>query len=238
MEALRKYALDRFCSSHTQAKFLGYARAFLSYLTKTSPDSRYESFRLFLELPKAVKTCKLLTRRIVTIEDVQNVLSVLKSRYKRGELDEQHYVAYNALIVFVAFTGQRPYATISRITAGQFEEALKFRSSKPTLDISADQDKIRMAHYVPLHPRIIEAVEPLLDGKKGDELMFPLCALIQWLIRGREAGNEIPLRRRNGYFVLSDLRKFMEPHGDVIGWDSSNRAHLNARRFWGCFVAL
>ena len=99
----------------------------------------------------------------------------------RGELDEQHYVAYNALIMFGAFTGQRPYATIGRITAGQFEEALKFRSREPTLHVSADQDKIRMAHYVPLHPRVIEAVEPLLDGKKGSEIMFPLSALNQWL---------------------------------------------------------
>ena len=78
MEALRMYAIDRFCSSETQAKFLSYARAFLSYLTKTRLDFRYESFRLFLELPKAVKTCKLLTGRIVTIEDVQNALVFLK----------------------------------------------------------------------------------------------------------------------------------------------------------------
>ncbi len=226
MEALRTHALDRFCSSDTQAKFLSYARAFLSYLTKTRLDSRYESFRLFLELPKAVKTCKLLTGRIVTIEDVQNVLSILKSRYERGKLDEQHYVAYNALIVFGAFTGQRPYATIGRITGGQFEEALKFRSRKPSLRVSADQDKIRMAHYVPLHPRVIEAVEPLLDGKKDGELVFPLSALIQWFGRRRQAGNGIPLHRCDGYFVLSDLRKFTEQHGDVIGWDSSNRAYV------------
>jgi integrase len=123
-------------------------------------------------LPKAVKTCKLLTGRIVTIEDVQNVLEFLKVRFTRGELDERHYVAYNALIIFGAFTGQRPDATIGRITAGQFEEALKFRSREPTLHVSADQDKIRMAHYVPLHPRVIEAVEPLLDGKKVTRLCF------------------------------------------------------------------
>jgi hypothetical protein len=225
MDALRTHTLERFAGSDTQAKSLSYARAFLTYLTKTRLDSRYESFRLFLELPKAVKTCKLLTGRIVTIEDVQNVLSVLKSRYMRGELDEQHYVAYNALIVFGAFTGQRPYATIGRITAGQFREALKFRA-RPTLYVSADQDKIRCAHFVPLHSRVIEAVEPLLDGKKDDELMFPLCALIQWFRRRREAGNRIPLSRCGGYFVLSDLRKFTEQHGDVIEWDSSNRAYI------------
>ena len=205
MEALRTYALDKFHSSDTQAKFLYYARAFLIYLTKTRLDSRYESFRLFLELSKAVKTCKLLTRRIVTIEDVQNVLSALKLRYTRGELDELHYVAYNALILFGAFSGQRPDATIGRITAGQFEEALKFRPREPTLHVSADQDKIRMAHYVPLHPRVIEAVEPLLDGKKGNEIMFPVSALNQWLWRLRQAGNEIPLSRCGSYFILSDL---------------------------------
>jgi hypothetical protein len=160
MEALRTYALDKFHSSDTQAKFLYYAKAFLTYLTKTRLDSRYESFRLFLVLPKAIKTCKLLTGRIVTIEDVQNVLAFLKVRYTRGELDERHYVAYKASVIFGAFTGQRPDATISRITAGQVKEALKFRSREPTLHVSADQDKIRMAHFVPLHPRVIEAVEP------------------------------------------------------------------------------
>jgi len=41
-------------------------------------------------LPKAIKTFKLLTGRIVTIEDVQNVLAFLKLSYTRGELDEPH----------------------------------------------------------------------------------------------------------------------------------------------------
>jgi integrase len=226
MEALRTYALDKFHSSDTQAKFLYYAKAFLTYLTKTRLDSRYESFRLFLELPKAVKTCKLVTGRIVTIEDVQNVLSVLKASYERSELDERHYIAYNALVTFGAFTGQRTYATIGRVTAGQFEEALELGSREPTLHVSADQDKIRMAHYVPLHPRVIEAVETLLNGKKGSEIMFPLSALNQWLWRSRKAGDEIPLSRCGSYFVLSDLRKFAEQHGDIIGWDSSNRAYV------------
>ena len=83
-----------------------------------------------------------------------------------------------------------------------------------------------MAHYVPLHPRVNEAVEPLLDGKKGNEIMFPLSALNQWLWRSRQAGHEIPLSRCGPYLVLSDLRKFTEQHGDVIGWDLSNRAYI------------
>jgi hypothetical protein len=82
-----------------------------------------------------------------------------------------------------------------------------------------------MAHYVPLHPRVIEAVEPLLDRKKVTRLCFH-SALNQWLWKSRQAGNEIPLSRCSGDFVLSDLRKFTEQHGDVIGWDSSNRAYV------------
>jgi hypothetical protein len=62
--------------------------------------------------------------------------------------------------------------------------------------------------------------------EKGNEIMFPLSALNQWLWKSRQAGNEIPLSRCSGYFVLSDLRKLTEQHGDVIGWDSSNRAYV------------
>ena len=83
-----------------------------------------------------------------------------------------------------------------------------------------------MAHYLHLHLCVLEAVEPLLDGKKGNELMFPLSVLNQWLWRSRKEEDEIRLSRCNGYFVLSDLRKFTEQHGDVIGWDSSNRAYI------------
>jgi hypothetical protein len=55
MEILRRYALDTFHGSKTQANFLSYARAFLTYLAKTRLDIRYESFKIFLEMPKALK---------------------------------------------------------------------------------------------------------------------------------------------------------------------------------------
>jgi hypothetical protein len=56
--------------------------------------------------------------------------------------------------------------------------------------------------------------------------MFPVSALNQWLWKLRQVGREVSLTRCGGYFVLSDLRKFTEQHGDVIGWDSSNRAYI------------
>jgi hypothetical protein len=34
------------------------------------------------------------------------------------------------------------------------------------------------------------------------------------------------MSRFHGHFVLGDLRKFVEQHGDAIGWDQSNRAYI------------
>ncbi|MGZ4906289.1 MAG: hypothetical protein ACXV5T_06075, partial [Halobacteriota archaeon] len=35
-----------------------------------------------------------------------------------------------------------------------------------------------------------------------------------------------PLTRITSHFRLGDLRKFAEQHGDIIGWDQSNRAYI------------
>jgi hypothetical protein len=37
---------------------------------------------------------------------------------------------------------------------------------------------------------------------------------------------ENPLARCNSHFVTSDLRKFAEQQGPVIGWNESNRAYI------------
>jgi hypothetical protein len=34
------------------------------------------------------------------------------------------------------------------------------------------------------------------------------------------------MSRFQGHFVLSDLCKFAEQHGDVIGWELPNRAYI------------
>jgi len=38
-------------------------------------------------------------------------------------IDNDHYLNYKAVVLFGAFTRQRPLATIARLTVGQFEEA-------------------------------------------------------------------------------------------------------------------
>jgi hypothetical protein len=94
-------------------------------------------------------------------------------------------------------------------------------ADKPVLQVDSSQDKVRMSHYVPLHPRVVEALKPLLAGRKDDELMFTHSSFLQWIKRQR-----IPMSRFRGHFQLGDLRKFAEQHGDVIQWDQSNRAYI------------
>ena len=78
-----------------------------------------------------------------------------------------------------------------------------------------------MQHYVPLHPQVIGAVEPLIDDRNDDETVFLYNSLAPWVKR-----QQIPLSRTKGNFVLGDLRKFAEQYGDIIQWDQSNRAYI------------
>jgi hypothetical protein len=82
-------------------------------------------------------------------------------------------------VLFGAFTGQRPLATIARLTVGQFKQAVNMR--KPVVDILPEQDKIRMQHHCPLHPQVVEAILPVLDGSRDDEPIFEQLSFQLWL---------------------------------------------------------
>ena len=106
-----------------------------------------------------------------------------------------------------------------KLTVGQLRESLK--APKPVLRVEPSQDKIRMEHYVPLHPQVIEAIQPLLNGRQDDELIFKHGSFWMWIKR-----QQIPMLQFKGHFVLGDLRKFAEQYGDTIQWDQSNRAYI------------
>jgi hypothetical protein len=108
---------------------------------------------------------------------------------------------------------------MSKLVVRQFREALQLKKS--VLHVKSSQDKIKMEHYVPLHPHIIKALQPLLDGREDDEPMFAYNSFVMWVKR-----QKIPLSRVSGNFVLGDLRKFAEQYGDIIEWELSNRAYI------------
>jgi hypothetical protein len=67
-------------------------------------------------MPKVLKTRKHVTNRIVTKEDVENTLKEIEKALSGGRIDNDHYLNYKAIVLFGAFTGQRPLATIARLT--------------------------------------------------------------------------------------------------------------------------
>jgi len=213
---LRSYTLQKYSDIDAKRKVLNFAKAFLKHLGKTRFDPRYEMFSVYLEMPKSVKVRKAVTGRIVTVDDVKAVISYINTD---DALPDRHRVGFEALVLFGAYTGQRPYSTLKTVTVGQLREALA--QEKPVLRVMAEQDKIRMEHYVPLHPRVVEVMKKLCDGREDNERVFMLESFRKWTQK-----QKIPLSRCNGHFIASDLRKFAEQHGDVIGWEQSNRAYI------------
>jgi integrase len=216
---LRTKTLAKYDCESSKSKVLTFAVGFLKYLAKMHLDLRYRSFELFLERPRRIRVRKNVTNRIVTKEDIQSILAYIHRAECRGIISLSRAEQYTAFTIFGALTGQRSIATMMKLTVGQLRESLK--APKPVLRVEPSQDKIRMEHYVPLHPQVIDAIQPLLDGRQDDELMFQHGSFWMWIKR-----QKIPMSGFKGHFVLGDLRKFAEQHGDAIGWDQSNRAYI------------
>ncbi len=144
-----------------------------------------------------------MTDRIVTKEDIENVLTAIRNAHQSGDIDDNHFLNYEAIVLFGAFTGQRPLATIARLTVGQLREAIGME--KPVVNVLPWQDKIRMQHYCPLHPQVVEAILPILDGRPNDVRAFEQLSFQQWL-----KNHEVRLLKSNVHIVMGDLRKFGE----------------------------
>jgi hypothetical protein len=219
LDQLRAFLFKKYDDFYAQSKVLNFAKGFLKYQAKLTLDPRYLAFDMFLDKPRVLKVRKKMTARVVTKEDIEHVLEVIKTEMLKGSIDEERERQFMGIVLFGAFTGQRPYSTIAQLRVEQFREALKLE--KPVAQVEAAQDKIRMEHFVPLHPQLAGVMEILCDGREGSEYMFILESFGKWLQKQR-----IPLARCNSHFVASDLRKFAEQHGDVIGWNESNRAYI------------
>jgi len=105
-EALRKHMSERYTDIYARRKVMNFATAFLRYLAKTHFDPRYQSFDLFLEMPKCLKARKHVTSRIVTKEDVENVLLAIRQAYEEREIDNNHYLNYRAIVCLAHLRGR------------------------------------------------------------------------------------------------------------------------------------
>ncbi|MGZ7206010.1 MAG: hypothetical protein ACXVIV_05050, partial [Halobacteriota archaeon] len=151
LTAFRDYVVDTWPARESHRKLLPFAAAFLKHVSKATFDPQFQAYTVFLERPKTVKVRKAVTSRIVTVEDVRNVLAAIGEAREDGRLTCQQRDAYRAIVLFGAFSGQRP-ATIKALTVGQLRAALE--TQKSVVHVLPSQDKVRMEHYVPLHPDV------------------------------------------------------------------------------------
>jgi hypothetical protein len=74
MENLREFVVTKYQCQYAKGKTLNFAKAFLKYLTKIHLDTHYQAFDIFLHKPRALKERKNVTARIITKEDIANIL--------------------------------------------------------------------------------------------------------------------------------------------------------------------
>jgi len=115
LEALRAFSFSKYVDPYAQSKVLNFTKGFLKYQAKLTLDPRYSAFDKFLEKPKVLKAQKRMTSRIVTKEDIENVITAIKENLRRGSIDEAHAQQFNGIVLFGAYTGQRPYGTIAQL---------------------------------------------------------------------------------------------------------------------------
>ncbi|PWR70243.1 hypothetical protein DK846_15110 [Methanospirillum lacunae] len=198
---------------------MGFAISFLNHLGRVTMNPKYSAFTVYLELPKTKKTRKCVTSRIVTLDDISTMIERINEAERTDEISSDRAMQYRTVILLGAYTGQRSEATLSKITVGDVRKALG--TDKPCMSIPSDKDKIRMAHYVPIHPHLIEPLSCLISGRENDELLSSYHSINMWLKH-----KKFPLSRCQHHFILGDLRKFAEQHGDAICWNDSNRSYI------------
>jgi len=216
---LKNYILANSRSNSNINKLICFGRAFLKHLSKLYLNAHYQAFEMFLAKPKAIKERKVVTDRIIALDDVTNLLNHIVNDYRAGKIKKSNCINYLALVGFGFYTAQRAEATIEKLTVGMFRDALT--KEHPVILVPPSIDKIRYEHYVPIHPNLIPILTEAIRNRSDDEPMFRYIAFRSWLIR-----NPLPLTKVNSNFLPGDMRKFGEQFGDQIRWDSVSRAHI------------
>ena len=92
----------KYRSEYSHIKVLSFAKSFLKYLTKVRLDTRYRAFEIFLERPRAIKARNNVTNRIVTKDDIENVLDHVNAR--KGLISDSRVKHYLAFVLFYVYS--------------------------------------------------------------------------------------------------------------------------------------
>ena len=175
-------------------------------------DAKILSYHAIFERPKNKQPIKLLTSRIIIQDDIQKTLDAIS---KDVTISEEKKLNYQSMILFLSYSGQRT-VTASRLTAKQFNDALN--QNLPVLTVEAEQDKIRLQHYVPIHPVLLPYIQKILIGKSENDAVFDYLGLQRWLKH-----HTIAMSHTKGKIELKDLRKYFEQQSDAIGFYDADK---------------
>jgi len=196
-------------------KFYTYINNFIKFLGHAQDNPSLLNMTMYMRCPKSKRTIKLMTTRIMDTADISNTIEAIKQAHETDGRKLNWKKNYIATILFLSYTGQRSYTT-ARLTVKQLKDALA--NNPPVLTVESEQDKLKMAHYVPLHPIHIPYIQDLIANRQDDERVFDIFQLQDWLRLHPQ-----PLKHTAGKFEIKDLRKFFEQKSDEIGFTDANK---------------
>ncbi|AEA46752.1 tyrosine-type recombinase/integrase [Archaeoglobus veneficus] len=192
-------------------KYYTYTKSFLEYVYKTTGNPLARDLKEVLDKPQ--RPSKKINPILIREEDVKNVIRAIynlpRDPHNSEIRDTYAKIKYIANVLFAAYTGQRPEATISKLTFQDFERALS--RNPPMLWVPEEKDKESFPHWVPLHPVVVEWLRAVLDyrhlqqQKPRDDVVFPYNSI-------RKAFTRIDIKavHTGRKITYSHLRKFFE----------------------------
>jgi integrase len=189
----RNYGWDAQCKMHDNTKNL------LEWLYKKTGNPYFRDLKDVLERP--VRPTKKLNKIILREDDIRNLIKAIMDSPSENEMKTK----YIAGVLFMAYTGQRPEATVAKLTVKEFREAIKM--NPPMIYIPESKDKEDFPHWVPLHPIVVEWLEKYLKTHKRAESECPFSYYTMRKLFDRLNVKAIHTSRK---ITPSHLRKFFE----------------------------
>ncbi len=222
--ALEEAIRAKYPSDSSIYKCYVYTRTFLEYLATVYQDVTINAYRELFKNPNRRKSKMAMyeSTSIVTITDVKNLLAAVESDRSLPDIRKK---TLKAIVLFLAYTGQRP-VNASTITVQQVKEALS--KSQPTITMRAEQDKCGIPHQVPIHPQLVPHLQYLMEGKHNNACIFDYRQLQRWLYK-----KHIMLVECDDHFVTKYLRKFFEQHSDELGFSDTYKSYMMAHGMVG-----
>ncbi len=137
------------CNYHSNIKNL------LEWLFKKTGNPEFREMKEILEPPR--KSSKKINPILIREPDIHNLIKAVWNTDTTLQFKLKHIAG----ILFAAYTGQRPQATIGKLTLEEFREAIQ--RDPPLLWIPEEKDKERLPHWVPPPPSGCGLGESYLD---------------------------------------------------------------------------